>query len=195
MRQGTSHYCIANNNYKRIYFYHIQKTGGSSLLGSFVNLSKNVQVRKRTTHPRKRVFSDGYIYQGWIRPLLEKGEYFFGYSHLPSHALRLPQKTFTITILRDPIKRIISQFKELYYYEKEGYQNAFMKYIGDSFRDFFLKIPAHKLLAQLYMFSPVMNIHEAFDNIVSLNHYFFTEKYQIGHKQLTQKLKIDLPYT
>jgi len=125
---------------------------------------------------------------------LEKGDYYFGYSHLPSHTLILPKSTFTITILRDPSKRIISQYKELCYYKNKGIDNPFMNYIGNSFRDFFMNVPPHELMQQLYMFSPVMDVNEAFDKIISCNHYFFTDKYKTGHEQLCKKLNINLPY-
>ena len=176
----------------RIYFYHIERTGGTSITRMFVGGNKN--YKKLIENKGKFIFK-GKKYIGWTRHLIEKGDYYYAFSHIPKHRFELPENTFTFTILRDPVERVISYYKilmdiyeskELYRYErKEEY------FIGD-FEHFLNNITKKKLLKQLYMFSPTFNIEEAEKNIRSLNYYFTLENFDSGVKELSEKLKINL---
>ena len=87
------------NGYKRMYLVHIRKTGGTSLNNMFLALSgedpKNLydQLALARNH---RLISNGLIYVGWNLRLINRGEYYYAFSHTPFHKLDLPEKTFTI---------------------------------------------------------------------------------------------------
>jgi hypothetical protein len=57
-----------------------------------------------------RLLNGGMIYVGWDVDRINKGNYFYGFSHIPLHKLDLPEGTFTITCFRDPVKRVVSHY-------------------------------------------------------------------------------------
>jgi len=104
------------NGYRRIYLVHIRKTGGTSLNNMFLSLSgegpRELYDRLVRT-PDHRVVRNGLIYVGWNVRLLNRGSYFYGFSHTPLHQLSLPSGTFTVSCFRDPVKRVISHYNML----------------------------------------------------------------------------------
>ena len=146
------------DEYKRIYLFHIRKTGGTSLNQIFLGLGgedgKDVYTKLAKT-PNHRVKSDDQLFVGWNKKLIESGNYFYAFSHIPKHKLILPNNTFTITFLRDPVKRVISHYKMLYYYQVNSINHPCMKtegaWLGECFQDFLERIPYEHLLNQLYI--------------------------------------------
>lgn len=193
-----SNYNIAGG-YRCIYLFHIRKTGGTSLYHSFFIQSgedtekKYAQLCEAKDH---RILSNGKIFVGWNKQYIEQGNYYFAFSHIPKHKLRLPEKTFTITCVRDPVKRVLSHYRMLYEYKVNHIAHPCMKtegkWLGNSFSDFLQNIPKEDLLYQLFMFSKNFNVNEAFDNIITCSHFFFTEQFSSGISQLSKKLGIEL---
>jgi len=77
--------------------------------------------------------------------LIEEGSYYYAFSHIPLHQLRLPKETFTITCFRDPIKRIISHYNMLVHYRDNNIYHSCMKieghWLGNSVLDFVERRP------------------------------------------------------
>ena len=140
--------------------------------------------------------SNDKIYTGWNKDLIEQGHYYYAFSHIPTHMLQLPSKTFTITCFRDPIKRFISNYNEKMSYKINNIKHPSIKtrsnWFGNSFFEYMLNVPREFLLGQLYMFSKTYEINEAFDRIQNCSHYFFTEQFSAGLKQLSSKIGISL---
>jgi hypothetical protein len=143
-----------------------------------------------------RTISTDKVFVGWNKQYIEQGNYYYAFSHIPKHKLHLPEKTFTITCIRDPIKRILSQYKMILYQTVHNIPHPGLKlkgkWLGNSFSDFLQKIPKEYLLNQLFMFSKNFDVNEAFDNIVGCSHFFFTEQFSSGISQLSKKLGIEL---
>jgi hypothetical protein len=194
----SRHYAIGGR-YRRVYHYHIPKTGGTSLNTMFLALGTgdgDACYQRLAGEPSHRLFAGVFVFVGWDPALIEGGRYFYGFSHIPSHRLRLPPGTFTVTCLRDPLKRVISRYTELCDYRDRGVDHPVMAVegpdLGSSFADYLERVPRERLLAQLYMFSRGFDVGEGFDGVVGCGQFMFTEKFADGVDGLRKKLDLDL---
>jgi hypothetical protein len=154
------------------------------------------EVRARLLNdPTYRVISNDKVFTR-RKDLIEEGNYFYAHSHSPAHELKLPKDTFTITCIRDPIKRVLSHYRMLLEYKEKNIAHPCMndegQWLGDSFEDFLSNMPRDHLLRQLYMFSKTFDVDEAFDRIVECSHFFFTEDFSRGIEDLSSVLQISL---
>jgi len=183
-----------------IYYYHIRKTGGTSIHYAFLSHSGAANLddfyQKIAHKKNQRVIANDKIFVGWNKRLIEGGKYFYGFAHTPAHELRLPKNTFTFTCLRDPARRVISHYKMLSYYRKNNIAHPCMRvegaWLGDSLDDFIKNMPKNHLMNQLYMFSKNYNVAEAEEKIRACSTYFFTENINEGMADLSAKLKLEL---
>lgn len=186
-------------DYKRIYFYHIRKTAGTSLNHMFLSCGgeKGGDVYARITNAfTQRIVSNNLVFVGWDQKLIEQGNYFYAFSHLPFHKIKLPEQTFTFTCLRDPVSRVLSHYKMLIecqqsisppsWYEKEK------DWLGNNIKDFLNRAPKEHLLSQLFMFSEKFDIEEAFDGIMSCSSFMFTENFDQGVNLLSSRTGCEL---
>lgn len=192
----ASRYSIGGH-YRRVYHYHIRKTAGTSLNAAFWNLADlNLQKIGRRTE----ICQNGFIFVRHSRSLIEQGHYFYGNSHRPAYTLQLPPKTFTITILRDPLKRVLSYYRHLVWVrdcpdakQSEPYFPELQRktaWLGSSFQDFLTQVPQENLLSQLHMFSQNYDIDEAAERILACSAVCFTESFSRDFEQLKQQIQI-----
>lgn len=214
-RTAVKNYCLGDEGYKRIYHYHIRKTGGTSLNQMFLALSgqrgevlyetlgdrvyeeKPVEsLNNRPRSPNRPVVVNDKVFVGWNKRLIEQGYYFYAFSHLPAHELKLPDRTFTVTCLREPVSRMVSLYNMLTYYHDNKFPHPGMveqsRWLGNSFSDFLLRVPRRELFGQLHMFSKTLSLDEALENIIKCSHYFFAEDFLMGVQQLSEKLNLPL---
>lgn len=185
--------------FQRIYLYHIRKTGGTSLNQMFLALSgvdgEGAYDRlARARHLRLGV--EAKVYVGWNKRLIERGRYFYAFSHLPAHKLTLPERTFTITCLRDPVARALSLYRMLVEYRDKDIPHPMMarqgQWLGNTLGDFMERVPRAHLQRQLFMFSETFSPTEAFDRIMACSHVFFVEDFAAGVESLSARLGLRL---
>jgi hypothetical protein len=194
----TEAYSFAGK-YERIYTYHVRKTGGTSLNKMFLALSgtDSNKLYEELIHARchRKIVGDK-VYVGWNKLLIERGHYFYAYSHIPSHELALPENTYTITCLRDPVKRLVSHYKMLVEAAEKDSPPAWFhrekKWLGRSVMDFAESLPPEHLLNQLYMFSPHLNVDVGVREIMKCNIYFRTEEFDRGIARLNASINLNL---
>ena len=195
----------AFGDYQRIYFYHVRKTGGTSLMRMFLALSGSPadEVRRELLDAQPDPLIKGdYVYAGWQKPTIEAGNYYFSFSHIPMHELTLPKNTFTFTCLRDPVKRVVSHYRMLLDFSQQVPKHPCFAeegpWLGSSFDDFLSRIPRHHLQNQLFMFSKRYCPLEACDKIKSLDFYTKLEELDAGIERLSalvnQKLEMTHSY-
>jgi len=187
------------NGYKRIYLVHIRKTGGTSLNKMFLSLSgedSGYIYDQLSITPKHRMLRNGLIYVGWNVPYINKGNYFYGFSHTPLYKLSLPKETFTISCFRDPVKRIISHYNMLMDFRENNIDHPCMtiegKWLGENFDNFLDRIPKEHLLNQLYMFSDTYKISEAARKVRDLSYYFFSANFDKGVFAINNKTGLSL---
>lgn len=187
------------NGYKRVYLFHIRKTGGTSLNNMFLSLSgedSSQLYAQLAQTPDHRLLRNGKVYVGWNVRHINKGMYYYAFSHIPFHKLSLPDKTFTVSCFRDPAKRVISHYNMLMDFHVNEIDHPCMetegKWLGKDFDDFLSKIPREHLLNQLYMFSSDFNVREAVSNVQKLSHFFFSDNFNKGVDELNDKTGLNL---
>ena len=140
MKAISDQYDIAG--YKRIYYFHVRKAGGTSLINMFLSLSGQDStelldgLRRTADH---RILINGKIYTGWNARYIAGGHYYFEFSHIPFHKLRLPESTFTVTCFRDPVKRVVSHYNMLMGFLENNIKRPCLrvesKWLGAGFED------------------------------------------------------------
>lgn len=201
--ENTKYHEVASKydlqGYKRIYLVHIRKTGGTSLNNMFLSLSgvdSTSLYRQLAENPVHRLIVNGLIFVGWNVRYINKGSYYYAFSHTPLHKLNLPENTFTVTCFRDPVKRVVSHYNMLMDYQENNISHPCMliegKWLGESFDDFILNLPKDHLLNQLFMFSDLYNVDEAVENVQQLSHYFFSDTFESGVHDLNRKTGLNL---
>jgi hypothetical protein len=195
-----------DRQYKRIYHYHIKKTGGTSLNYMFCSLaypslsgdmqSSMAQSLYEMTCQKNRSIIGSKVFVSWNKKMIAEGKYFYAWSHFPAYQLHPPADTFTITCVRDPVKRVLSRYNELMYYREHNIQHPGMipaeKWLGNNLSDFLDKVPRQELLSQLFMFSQDFSLEEAFERICNCSYFFPTEQFSRGVAEMSTLLGVDL---
>ena len=174
-----------------IYYYHIRKTGGTSINGAFLkyfgfNFPEDYDVLSKKHNNRLLKKRKAII--GWNLHNIGTGAFNYAFSHSPYHEVILPDNAFKFTCLRDPLKRLLSHYGMLVFFKQNNIlhksSSVEKEWIGENFKDFLENIPKKHLLNQLYMFSKDFDPLEAATRIKSLDYYFFTEHFENGMQQL-----------
>ena len=186
-------------HYKRIYFYHIRRVGGTSLNQSFFGLctTRPEFISENLRRSREKIISvGGSVFVGANREVLQTGSYLYGFSHIPSHRLSLPPDTFTIALFRDPADRIVSHYRMILDHDSRDIERSWLarerRWLGNTFHDFLANLPRERLLAQLFMFSADFDVSEALTNIRRCSHYFHASCYQSGLARLATLTRLPL---
>ena len=194
-----SHSWHIPGHYERIYHYHIRKTAGTSLNSAFWGLAGLDLASARGG----RIFANNLVYVRHNQELIEEGAWFFANSHIPAHCLKLPPNTFTVTVIRDPLRRLISHYRYLVW-ARDDAANARrldpaysslrreIAWLGDSFAEFLTRIPKRHALAQLYMFSKEYDVKDALERIHSCTSVCLTERFAEGIQLLANTLQLPL---
>jgi hypothetical protein len=197
-RRLAKSYELPDGN-RRVYCYHVRKTAGTSLYLSFMALGGEdpMEVWRRMTASRlPRTISGGYSFVANHRMLLAEGAYFYGRSHRAAAHQRLPPKTFTVTILRDPVERVRSYFDYLVAGDSPRTPGQVATRertrAGDGFDAFLDRVQPKDLLNQLAMFSQDFDISEAAERIAGCSSVFFTEEFADGLAALGRRLRLPL---
>ncbi len=185
--------------YRRVYHVHVRKTGGTSLNHMFLALATEESHRaykQMAMSLTKQLLRDGKVYVGWSPRLIERGAYFYAFSHIPYHELHLPDSTFTVTMLRDPVWRLLSDYRETLRARETNSSHPFLSQsrqrLGGSLDDYLDVLPETVLLHQLNMFSKALSVDEAFKNVVGCSHFFPAEEFDEGVRELNDKLELEL---
>jgi hypothetical protein len=186
-------------DFRRVYCYHVRKTAGTSLHRAFLALGGEdpVEVHRRIERsPSRRAVSDGYAFAAHQLRVLQQGHYFYGWSHVPAHQISLPPSTFTVTILRDPVMRVVSLYSYLLQGDDVGTPfaagGAERRSSTEEFGQFVSGLSKEVLLRQLYMFSARFDVEEAAEAIARCSQVMFTEDYDNGLTRLAGRLDLHL---
>lgn len=184
---------------RRIYFYHVRKTGGTTFAHAFLTLGGEDPsvVERRMKRPPFCTSSGRFRFAYQDPPLLRHGHYFFGYGHKPAETVRLPDRTFTVTILRDPFDRVVSLYRYLadpraddgqtfhsLAYEREWARSGFGAFLD--------RASNFELMNQLYMFSRSGDAAEAAERILRCDRVLLTEQLDRGLAELGNYLGFTL---
>jgi hypothetical protein len=202
MQGGYSPPHLLPDGSRRIYLFHVRKTAGTSLVRSFLALGGEdpSAVEHRISNSLLSCTRSGQYVVTCGRGALQQGDYFFGWSHMAGHHLRLPSRTFTIALLRDPVARVLSYYRYLVAGDAvQGdmawrVQNDERSLAGQNFWDFLENVPAELLLNQLYMFSARFNVSEAVEKILGCSAIMMTETYKRDLHNLALTLGLALEY-
>ena len=184
---------------RRVYCYHVRKTAGTSLYLSFLGLGGEdpMDVWRRITSSRlSRTISGGYVFVANSRRVLAEGAYFFGRSHRSADRQPLPPRTFTVTVLRDPVDRVRSYFDYLVAGDpptNPGQVGDRQRRLAeDGFDRFLERVSQRDLLNQIATFSSRLDVSEAVERIAECSLVLFTSAFEEGLEGLGRRLELPL---
>ena len=185
--------------YKRFYHYHCRKTAGTSLAKIFMSIAGRdggqlfVDLGRQSDRP---MIDDDLVFVGWNKPLIEQGDYFFGFSHFPFDEVNVPDGTFRFTSFREPADRVFSHYRMLLDFAKQKVPHPCFavegQWLGDSFDEFLERIPKEHLLNQLFMFSNTFDVNQAVNRILELDFCFFVEQFRESLNAFNRKTSLSL---
>jgi len=184
-----------------IYFYHIQRTGGRSLVASILNQfgDPNLWGRCMGSEGPKQIVecAAGQIVPWCADPMSVCPDFWFSWSHVPAHQFELPPQCFTITILRDPVDRFLSYYRFLRTYDDPTrvYQpvhfNA-LQYLRPTVLETAEAFPPMHRYQMLYHFSEVLDANQAAARIRRLSYRFPLELFDLGLSGLGSMVNMSL---
>jgi peptidoglycan/xylan/chitin deacetylase (PgdA/CDA1 family) len=188
-----------NGEYDRVYHHHVRKTAGTSLNAAFWALGG---LDLHSMGKSRDVTSNGLRFVRFDPELIASGEYFFANSHLPAYRLELPPRTFTVTILRDPVARVVSLYRYLVWVRANPGARQAEPMIDSLQREAAAleggllasidRAPPEYLLRQLSMFSERMDPLEAAENVLGCDAVCFTETFPEDLEAVSRALGLEL---
>jgi len=182
-----------------IYFYHIQCTGGRSLMQSILHQFPNpadVWKRCHTASEGPVVKVGDYRIAPWY-PIPPSGVD-LAWSHVPFDGVILPPDTFTVTVLRDPTQRFVAWYKMVRRFERMNPRpvtlQPYYQYLGANIIETAKNVPLGLRWAQVRHFSPKLDVDEAVEHITALSYYFRLERFEAGLEHLRKAWGLALPH-
>jgi hypothetical protein len=184
---------------RRVYCYHVRKTAGTSLFLSFLALGGEdpMVVWRRINQSRLyRTTSGRFAFASNNRSVLAEGAYFFGRSHRPASDQPLPPRTYTVTVLRDPLERVHSYYDYLVAGDDPSSPGRVSvrerRLARGGFDAFLARLSADQLLTQVAMFSDRLDAGEAAERIAACSFVLSTSSFAAGLATLGDRLGLDL---
>lgn len=177
-----------------IYFHHIRKTGGTSLIMSFLAREGDPQHLYGQLCRSPSTFN-GKLIRGWDR--FPSPDTYFGWSHEPVWRVEIQEGAFTITIFRDPVMRLKSHYRQVLLYDGLGRVGMPISveewdWLGRDLEEFAGRVPRKHQQRQLYMFSPNFDVEQASERAESLSCCLHLSDFSRGVVKLGQLLKMNL---
>ena len=186
--------------FERIYHFHSRKTAGTSIAKIFLSLNDQDGGRLfevLAQQADRPLLNDDLIFVGWDKRLIELGQYYFAFSHIPFDDLKLPPKTYRLAVLRDPAERVLSHYRMLLDFSKQAKPHSSFQtekhWLGNSFSEFLERMPREHLQNQLYMFSSRFDVEQAIERALGLEQIIFFEDLENGLNHLAEFLGRSLP--
>jgi hypothetical protein len=185
--------------FQRIYFHHLRKTAGTSLILALYGPpgdERQEVVRRLARYTFARRGTYAYVTNNV--KLINGGRFTFASSHLPSYVAKPPLSgTFRMTIFRDPVDRVVSLFRYLsdpsadegHHFRAQEVQRRRTDEGYDRFLD---QVPRFDLLNQLYSFSEQGSVDEALAEVSSLDMVLRTEQLDEGSAKLSDRLGLPI---
>ena len=163
--------------YQRILHNHIRKCAGTSINKALIksiggNKNTYEELAKHRLHKMNLQLGSCV---GWNSIAINKGSFFFAFSHEPLHSLTLDDSTFTFCFLREPVERVISHYNMLKDLINDDKTHPALseekKFAFGDFDHFLDNIPREHLEAQQFNFSASYNVDEAIYKMRSCINY------------------------
>ncbi len=156
-----------NVSFQRIYHNHIRKCGGTSINKALISsLGGNDETYEKLAKSRfHKIDLQMGSCVGWNTQAINRGSFFYAFSHQALHRLTLDDSTFTFCFLRDPVQRVISHYNMLQDLIDEDPTHPALveekEFAFGNFDHFLDNITEEHLQAQLFNFSSRYNVDEA----------------------------------
>ena len=187
------------NGYDRIYHIHCRRAAGTSL--NYMLLEQFTADAERCYQSIARsddhtLLANGMVFAGWTPEAVDGGRYQFGFSHVPIYKLHIPDNTFTICSLREPLARVLSYYRTLLALRdrsgSSSRSDSPVHFLGSSFSDVLNLAPLKLLCNQLHMFSAAYDVNEAVSRALRVSHIIFAGQFAEGVATLNERLNLRL---